>query len=335
MVRQLALNEMVDVLKAVAETTRLRILFLLDKGDLTVSDITKILGQSQPRVSRHLRLLMEARLIERYQEGAWAYFSLSSCSLRREMLKIVLQHIDVGDNLINADLMRLGEVKKERSLAAAAYFSKNAHDWDKLRLLHVPDNTVEQTMVELVGTTPFQSMLDIGTGTGSLLKLFAPLYTRAIGIDNNRDMLAVARVNLDKAGVSNAQVRLGDVANLPVEKETFNLVTIYQVLHFLSDPEVAIFEAARVMRPGARLIIVDYAPHELEYLREKYAHVRMGFSDSQMEYWLDKAGLTLEKTLSFQPQQNGNTKGLTLKLWLARDPRLLIAGKTTFLTETA
>ena len=334
MVRQLALNEMVDVLKAVAETTRLRILFLLDKGDLTVSDITKILGQSQPRVSRHLRLLMEARLIERYQEGAWAYFSLSSCSLRREMLKIVLQHIDVEDNLINADLMRLGEVKKERSLAAAAYFSKNAHDWDKLRLLHVPDNTVEQTMVELVGTTPFQSMLDIGTGTGSLLKLFAPLYTRAIGIDNNRDMLAVARVNLDKAGVSNAQVRLGDVANLPVEKETFNLVTIYQVLHFLSDPESAIFEAARVMRPGARLIIVDYAPHELEYLREKYAHVRMGFSDSQMEYWLDKAGLTLEKTLSFQPQQNGNTKGLTLKLWLARDPRLLIARKTTFLTET-
>ena len=335
MVRQLALNEMVDVLKAVAETTRLRILFLLDKGDLTVSDITKILGQSQPRVSRHLRLLTEARLIERYQEGAWAYFSLSSCSLRREMLKIVLQHIDVEDNLINADLMRLGEVKKERSLTAAAYFSKNAHDWDKLRLLHVPDNTVEQTMVKLVGTTPFQSMLDIGTGTGSLLKLFAPLYTRAIGIDNNRDMLAVARVNLDKAGVSNAQVRLGDVANLPVEKETFNLVTIYQVLHFLSDPEVAIFEAARVMRPGARLIIVDYAPHELEYLREKYAHVRMGFSDSQMEYWLDKAGLTLEKTLSFQPQQNGNTKGLTLKLWLARDPRLLIARKTTFLTETA
>ena len=325
MVRQLALNEMVDVLKAVAETTRLRILFLLDKGDLTVSDITKILGQSQPRVSRHLRLLMEARLIERYQEGAWAYFSLSSCSLRREMLKIVLQHIDVEDNLINADLMRLGEVKKERSLAAAAYFSKNAHDWDKLRLLHVPDNTVEQTMVELVGTTPFQSMLDIGTGTGSLLKLFSPLYTRAIGIDNNRDMLAVARVNLDKAGISNAQVRLGDVANLPVENETFNLVTIYQVLHFLSDPESAIFEAARVMRPGARLIIVDYAPHELEYLREKYAHIRMGFSDTQMADWLDKAGLTLEKTLSFQPQQNGNTKGLTIKLWLARDPRLLIA----------
>ena len=325
MVRQLALNEMVDVLKAVAETTRLRILFLLDKGDLTVSDLTKILGQSQPRVSRHLRLLTEANLIERYQEGAWAYFSLSSCSLRREMLNTVLEHIDHQDDFIEGDMARLDEVKQEKSRAAAAYFSKNAHDWDKLRLLHVPDNTVEQTMVELVGTTPFQSMLDIGTGTGSLLKLFSPLYTRAIGIDNNRDMLAVARVNLDKAGISNAQVRLGDVANLPVENETFNLVTIYQVLHFLSDPESAIFEAARVMRPGARLIIVDYAPHELEYLREKYAHIRMGFSDTQMEDWLDKAGLTLEKTLSFQPQQNGNTKGLTLKLWLARDPRLLIA----------
>lgn len=335
MVRQLVLNEMVDVLKAVAETTRLRILFLLERGDLTVSDLTKILGQSQPRVSRHLRLLTEAGLIERYQEGAWAYFSLSSGSLRQNMLKAMLKHIKETDGLIARDMKCLQEVKQQRSLMAAAYFSRNAHEWDKLRLLHVPDNTVEQTMVELVGPTPFQSMLDIGTGTGSLLKLFAPLYTRGIGIDNNRDMLAVARVNLDKAGISNAQVRLGDVAALPVEKETFNLVTIYQVLHFLSDPEIAIFEAARVMRPGARLVIVDYASHDLEFLREKYAHVRMGFSDSQMDYWLNKAGLTLEKTMSFQPQQNGNAKGLTLKLWLARDPRLLIACRQKNVTETA
>lgn len=335
MVRRLGLAAMVEVLKTVAESTRLRILFLLSKGDLTVSDLTKILEQSQPRVSRHLRLLTEAQLIERHQEGAWAYFSLSSCAVRQEILQRILHNIDEQDRAIDGDKVRLQEVKQQRSLAAAAYFSKNAHDWDQLRLLHVPDNRVEQTMLELVGTTPFQSMLDIGTGTGSLLKLFAPLYTRGIGIDINRDMLAVARVNLDKAGILHAQVRLGDVAALPVAKETFNLVTIYQVLHFLSDPEIAIDEARRVMRPGARLLIVDYAPHDLEFLAEHYAHVRLGFSDAQMEYWLTKAGLTLEKTLSFQPQQNGNTKGLTLKLWLARDPRLLIADDKTILTETA
>ena len=332
--RQLGLVEMVEVLKTVAETTRLRILFLLTKGDLTVSDLTEILEQSQPRVSRHLRLLTTARLIERHQEGAWAYFSLSSCTLRQEILQTILHNIDGHDHAIERDKERLGEVKRRRSLAAAAYFSKNAQEWDQLRLLHAPDNRVEQTMLELVGTTPFQSMLDIGTGTGSLLKLFAPLYTRGIGIDINRDMLAVARVNLDKAGILNAQVRLGAVAALPVEKETFNLVTIYQVLHFLSDPEIAISEARRVMRPGARLVIVDYAPHDLEFLAEQYAHVRMGFSDAQIEFWLTKTGLTLEKTLSFQPQQNGNTKGLTLKLWLARDPRLLIAKDKTILMET-
>lgn len=332
---QLGLDGMIDVLKAIAEPTRLRILLLLDAGDLTVSDLTQILGQSQPRVSRHLRLLHEAKLIERYQEGAWAYFSLSDCSNRRKIVGSILDRLQKNDLKIAHDSERLRHVKQQRSLAAASYFSKNAEQWDELRRLHVPDDAVEKAMLDIVGTTPFQSMLDIGTGTGLLLKLFAPLYTRGIGVDINREMLAVARVNLDHAGISHAQVRLGDVAALPVDNETFDLVTIYQVLHFLDDPQSAIGEAQRVMRAGGRLIIVDFATHNIEFLREQYAHLRLGFSDAQIEHWLKQAGLTLEKTMSFSPEKNGNAKGLTVKLWFARDPRLLIADSKTKTTESA
>lgn len=322
---QLGLDGMIDVLKAVAETTRLRILLLLRKTDLTVSDLTQILNQSQPRVSRHLRLLQEAGLIERYQEGAWAYFSLSYNAVRKGIIAAILDRVDQTDLSIAQDLKRLEDVKQQRSLVASAYFSKNAAQWDKLRLLHIPDNAVEKTMLDLVGKTPFHSMLDIGTGTGSLLKLFAPLYTRGIGVDINRDMLAVARVNLDNAGISQAQVRLGDATSLPIEHEKFDLVTIYQVLHFIDDPQSAICEAQRAMRAGGRFIIVDFATHDFEFLREQYAHLRLGFSDAQIEHWLKCAGLSLEKTVSFAPEENGNAKGLTVKLWFARDPRFLIA----------
>lgn len=332
---QLGLDGMIDVLKAVAEPSRLRILMLLGQGNLTVSDLTLILGQSQPRVSRHLRLLHEAQLIERYQEGAWAYFGLSECILRKDIINCIVDRLNKNDLAITHDLERLHQVKQQRSQAAAAYFSQNAEQWDQLRLLHVSDNAVEKSMVEMVGLTPFQAMLDIGTGTGSLLKLFSPLYTRGVGVDINRDMLAVARVNLDNAGISHAQVRLGDVSALPVDRETFDLVTIYQVLHFLDDPQMALREAARVMRAGARLLIVDFAAHDMEFLRERYAHLRLGFSDAQMEYWLRQAGLTLENTMSFAPAKSGDAKGLTIKLWLARDPRLLMADTNTPTTETA
>ncbi|EJF89080.1 ArsR/SmtB family transcription factor [Bartonella tamiae] len=321
----LALEAMVDVLKAIAEPSRLRILLLLRHSNLTVSDLTQILGQSQPRVSRHLRLLHEAQMIERYQEGAWAYFALSECVLRKGLINSVTERLNINDLAITHDLERLEQVKQQRRQNAARYFSKNAAHWDDLRLLHIDDTTIEKTMVEIVGNTPFQAMLDIGTGTASLLKLFAPLYTRAVGVDINRDMLSVARVNLDHHAIQHAQVRLGDVSQLPVERESFDFVTIYQVLHFLDDPQMALREASRVMRAGARLIVVDFAPHDLEFLREHHAHLRLGFSDQQMKNWLEESGLNLEKTISFAPTKSGDAKGLTVKLWLARDPRLLMA----------
>ena len=240
------LDTMVDTLKAAAESSRLRILALLSRGDLTVSDLTEILNQSQPRVSRHLKLLLEAGLIGRYQEGSWAFFRLSDNDVgARIRASAWCRGIHDGDPQIERDLERLAAVKRKRQERAADYFSANAASWDHIRSLHAPDRAVEAAIRKLVGKRPFQSMLDLGTGTGRLLEIFAPLYRRGVGIDMSREMLTVARANLDKAGVTNAQVRQGDIFAPPVERDAFDLVTIHQVLHYLDDPHAAIREAAR------------------------------------------------------------------------------------------
>jgi ArsR family transcriptional regulator len=320
----IGLDAMVDTLKAAAESSRLRILLMLSRGDLTVSDLTEVLNQSQPRVSRHLKLLLDAGLITRYQEGSWAYFRLSDDEHARETIQGIVARIDLADATVERDLERLAEVKRRRQERALGYFSANAASWDRIRSLHVPDDAVEAGFRKIVGERPFQSMLDLGTGTGRLLELFSPLYVRGVGVDLSREMLAVARANLDRAGVRNAQVRQGDIYAPPVERESFDLVTIHQVLHYLEDPAAAIREAARLLRPGGRLAIVDFAPHALEFLREEHAHLRLGFSNRQVADWLEEAGLDLKDTVDFAPRGEGPR--LTVKLWLAQDRRLLVAG---------
>ena len=319
-----SLDTMVDTLKAAAESSRLRILVLLSRGDLTVSDLTEILGQSQPRVSRHLKLLLDAGLIGRYQEGSWAYFRLSDTDSSRDFVQRLVLGIRETDPQVVRDLERLAAVKRKRQDRAAEYFSENAASWDRIRSLHVPDRAVEAALIKLVGKRPFQSMLDLGTGTGRLLEIFAPLYRRGVGIDMSREMLTVARANLDKAGIGNAQVRLGDIFSPPVERNAFDLITIHQVLHYLDDPARAIGEAARLLRPSGRLVIVDFAPHRLEFLRDQHAHMRLGFSDRQISEWFAEAGLDLEDSQEFEPRGQAEAK-LTVKLWLGRDRRLLIA----------
>ena len=234
----------------------------------------------------------------------------------------IIGRIDPADPVVERDLERLAGVKRKRQERAADYFSANAVSWDQIRSLHAPDGAVEDALKELVGERPFQSMLDLGTGTGRLLELFSPLYRRGVGIDLSREMLAVARANLDRADVAHAQVRQGDIYAPPVERDGFDLVTMHQVLHYLDEPGVAVREAARVLRPSGRLVIVDFAPHAHEFLREEHAHVRLGFSDRQIGDWLDEAGLDLEAERVFDPAEPG---GLTVKLWLARDRRLLVA----------
>jgi ArsR family transcriptional regulator len=208
------------------------------------------------------------------------------------------------------------------------HFTASAAEWDTIRALHVAEDAVEAAMGEALGGHVFDSLLDLGTGTGRLLELFAPLYRRAIGIDASSDMLAVARANLDRAGVAHAQVRLGDIHHLPFARNSFDVVTVHQVLHYLDDPERAIGEAARVLRPGGRLLVVDFAPHHLEFLRERHAHRRLGFAHQSVRQWVEAPGLSLESVRDLKPRAGAGDK-LTVTLWLAKDRRMAIAGQAT------
>jgi ArsR family transcriptional regulator len=318
----LAVDALLAALKAAGESTRLRILALLGQAELTVKDLTAILGQSQPRISRHLKLLAEAGLIDRHPEGAWVFYRLTDAGAARQLAAALFSHVDTGDAVLSRDRERLGAVKREHAEVARAYFAENAADWDTIRALHVAEGSVESAILETIGDRQFDSLLDLGTGTGRLLELFAPLYARAIGVDASPAMLAVARANLDRAGLTNAQVRLGDIQHLPFGRNSFDVVTIHQVLHYLDEPERAIAEAARVLRPGGRLLIVDFAPHDLEFLREKHAHRRLGFARPAMRQWIEAPGLELELARDLSAGKNR----LTVTLWLARDKRIAVAG---------
>ncbi len=314
---EFGVDALVELLKAAGEPTRLRLLALLSAGDLTVTDLTEILGQSQPRISRHLKLLGEAGLIDRYQEGAWAYFRLKQDGDAAALAGIILSAARVDDPVLLRDGERLSAVKRTRADKAQAYFSRNASEWDELRRLHVDDRQVEAALLEVLGPEQVDALLDLGTGTGRILQLLSDLYRRAVGIDASRDMLAVARANLDKAGILKATVRHGDILNLPLDGSEYDVVTIHQVLHFLVQPELAIGEAARMLKAGGRLVIIDLAPHSLEHLREDHAHVRLGFSHPVMADWLAKFGLAVEKVVDLPPASPA-TQALTVTIWVAR-----------------
>jgi ArsR family transcriptional regulator len=323
----LSVDALIAVLRAAGEGTRLRVLALLDQAELTVKDMTAILAQSQPRISRHLKLLTEAGLIERHPEGAWVFYRLTDAGPAGALARDLCRLAHAGDPVLARDRERLAQVKEEQAARAARYFAENADDWDTIRALHVAEDDVEKAMVGAIGGKPFESLLDLGTGTGRLLELFAPLYRRGIGIDASTAMLGVARANLDRAGIGHAQVRHGDVYNLSLARNSFDVVTIHQVLHYLEDPDRAIAEAARVLRPGGRLLIVDFAPHALEFLRERHAHRRLGFGHEPMAQWVAGADLDLDKIVDLTAGDGASDK-LTVTLWLAHDRRMLIAGES-------
>lgn len=318
----IGLDAALAALRAAGEPTRLRILALLADGELTVSDLTDILGQSQPRISRHLKLLVEAGLVERHREGAWAFFGLAGQSEAGASVRAALSRIDRQDAALVRDRDRLAEVRAQHQSAADLYFSANAGRWDNLRGLHVSEAAVERAILEAVGEARIEAALDLGTGTGRMLELLGPRVGRAIGVDGNRDMLSIARAALARAGVQNAQVRQGDVYAPPTPQNAFDLVVLHQVLHFLDDPARAVREAARALSPGGRLVVVDFAPHAIEALREEHAHRRLGFAPETMEAWFRAAGLE-PLTRRDLPPPDGAADKLTVSLWTARDPRIV------------
>lgn len=315
----MALDATLNIFRAIGEETRLRIMVLLTRGELTVSEITAILGQSQPRVSRHLKILADAGLAERHREGAWMFYRAAPPGAddpsRNAVLGAVKEIAGFGDRLLARDGERFEQTRLARAAQASAYFEANAHEWDRLRRLHLPEQDIEARMVAMLGDAPVGLFIDMGTGSGRMLEIFAGRYQEAIGYDLSHEMLAIARAKLEAAGVAHAQVRHGDIFTLPLEARCADVVCLHQVLHFLAEPGAAVAEAARLLKPGGRLIISDFAPHELEFLREEHAHRRLGFSDMEVADWCSASGLSLQRVETLSPSPSDKER-LAVKIWL-------------------
>jgi ubiquinone/menaquinone biosynthesis C-methylase UbiE len=311
------LAELVGMLKAAGEDTRLRLLALLADGDHSVKDLTEILKQSQPRVSRHLKLLADAGLIERHAEGSWAYFGLATEGEGAALAQWLIARVDASDPDRQRDIERQEKVRAAQQAQAADYFATVARSWDQFRTLHVPEEAVEAAVLEAVGEPRPEVLIDLGTGTGRMLEVLADSYRRGIGIDSSREMLAVARSRLASAGIAHAQVRLGDIGDVDLNAGPADVVVIHQVLHYFDDPGRMLLQARRLLKPGGRMVIVDFAPHDLEFLRSEHAHRRLGLSQAQMSGWAMAAGLEVDGTREF-PSQNSQP-GLTVCLWRLSD----------------
>ena len=313
-----ALQDLVNALKAAGDLTRLRILLLLRQEELTVTELTSILLQSQPGISRHLKLLGTANLLRRFKEGSWVFYRVSDDELASALTALV-SGWSTTDRLFADDVQRLAQVREARVAKSAAFFKANAAQWERIRALHAPDKDVEAAIRRHLTREPIEYLLDGGAGTGRTLEMLAPHVKRAIGIDASADMLNIARERLIRAELTHCQVRLGDICRLPfadgTQTEGFDAVVIHQVLHYLGDPRAAIVSAARVLRARGRLLVADFASHDLEFLRDEYAHRRLGFSDDEVTGWFKAAGLRLVGTDAVAP--SAATRGkLTVKLWM-------------------
>ena len=281
-----------EIFRSLGDPTRLRILTLLRAMELSVGEVAQVLGQSQPRVSRHVKILIDSGLVERRKEGSWVFLSLGQAK-RMEPLFALLDAwtaLDGADPWAIADAARLAAVRADRAAAAERYFAAHASNWDEIRSLHIAESEVEAAIARALGEEPVGRLTDIGTGTGRMLQLFAPGADSAVGIDRSPEMLRLARAKLGEAGLA-ADLRQGDMYALPLASGSADTVIIHQVLHYAQQPAAAVAEAARLLGPGGRLLIVDFAPHEREELRDSDAHTRLGFADETMLKYLDAAGL--------------------------------------------
>ena len=301
-----------DIFRALADPTRLRIVALLRAMELSVGELAQVLAQSQPRVSRHVKILCDAGLARRRKEGSWVFL----CPGRAERMAPLFQAIDAWeasdgrDHWVVADAARLAAVRADRATAAQAYFAHHAEQWDAIRSLQVAESEVEAAMARALGSAPINRLVDIGTGTGRMIELFGPKASASIGIDRSPEMLRLARAKLSEQDALPFELQQGDITRLGLDDGTADTVIMHQVLHFLPAPELAIAEAARIVAPGGRLLIVDFAPHDREELRTRDAHSRLGFSDEQISGWFAGAGLSLAHVEELAGGE------LTVKLWL-------------------
>ena len=307
-------DQAVAVLRAAAEPSRLRILSLLAREELAVLELCRVLGQSQPRVSRHLKLMADGGLVERFPDGAWVFYRLTGEPAVRALIEAALALVSDRDTVRERDAERLALVGDERARQADLYFAENAARWDEIRSLHTSETDVEAAIVEAAGVGPHARLVDLGSGSGRMLTLLGGSADSAVGLDLSRRMLNIARSRIAEAGLVACELRHGDILHTGLASGEADLVIVHQVLHFLSDPAAALREAARLIAGGGRMLVVDFAPHNHEFLRSEHRHRRLGFSDAEMERWLAACGMDAPRVRTLPA---ASADGLTVKIWTA------------------
>ncbi|MDZ4137411.1 MAG: metalloregulator ArsR/SmtB family transcription factor [Erythrobacter sp.] len=324
-----------DIFKALGDPTRLRIARLLGTMELAVGELAQVLGQSQPRVSRHVGILCDAGLAERRREGSWVFLRQADAEgaaapiieAAQALLAIAESAEPAFAELCEADRRKLAAIRAAREAAAGVYFARHASEWDDLRALHSPDAEVEQALADALADAPLGAVLDIGTGTGRMAELFAGQAERIVALDKNLEMLRVARAKLQHLPTAQIELVQGDFADLPHGDASFDTVLLHQVLHFATDPAPALAEAARVLRAGGRIAIVDFASHDHEELRTRHQHARLGFGNRQMTDLLRAAGFSAAAPIALEGGE------LIVKIWIGKR-RTDVASRTAA-TETA
>lgn len=285
-----------DLFHALADPSRLRIVSLLREMELSVGELAHVLGQSQPRVSRHVRILSDCGLIGRHKEGSWVYLGLVAGEPTASVLTAIEGLADHEARAqFSADSARLDSVRADRAEAARRYFEAHAATWDSVRSLHIDEDKVERAIEQALADRPLGTLVDIGTGTGRMLELFAPRADRAVGVDRSSEMLRLARVKLEHAGIAGASLRQGDMYSLPLPDRSADSIILHQVLHYAQQPGAAIAEAARILAANGRLLVIDFAQHDRAELREQDAHLRLGFADDAIRGWFAAAGLGVDR----------------------------------------
>jgi ArsR family transcriptional regulator len=300
-----------DIFAALADPTRVKILLLVRDLQLSMGELADLLDQSQPRVSRHVRILAEAGLVRRHKEGAWVFVGLGDNAPTADIYALIEKLLPAREP-IAAERARLAQVRAERQKAIDDWFTTHAGEWDLLRRLGGQDSAVEAAIVAAARVPAVGRLLDIGTGTGRVLELLAADADSAVGVDRSPEMLRLARGKLAGDGQQRAEVRQADMRALPFEDSSFDTVTLHHVLHYADDPATVIAEAARTVAPGGKLLVADYAAHGHEEFRTRYQHARLGFAGDDVVAWLCAAGLA-PRLVSRHPGAE-----LSVELWEGR-----------------
>lgn len=306
------MDSLLTIFRGLADPSRVRILLLVRRMELSVGELAAVLGQSQPRVSRHIRILADAGLVRRAKEGAWVFVRLGEAAI----CDPVLAAIDaLSPDAGVADQAKLAAVRAERAAAADAWFAAHAGDWDRERSLHIAETLVEKAIRSSLDGD-LGVLVDVGTGTGRMIELLGGNARAALGIDRSPEMLRLARGRIEASGMRHAEVRRGDMYALPREDGSVDTLVFHQVLHFADDPVAVIAEGARVLAPGGRLLVVDFMPHDREELRSQQRHVRLGFGDAQLTEWMARAGLSAQVAAQLPGPDAAGQRSIGVTLWL-------------------